>query len=455
MQAEIFYQTNSENVLLVTLISEAHCEQVKETLSSFERSVMNTQQFKGKYGETAFIYSSEGVLSKVLVGGGQGDETLALASAINRLPPGIYKVSGTISQRTMVAWSLAQYTFDRYKVSEWAPRVLCVPGDLMNHVLDEANAIYLVRDLINTPPNHLNPQALGDALSNLAKKFDAECQQWVGKELLENNFPAIHAVGAASATEPRLLSLKWGDPSHPKVTLVGKGVCFDTGGLDLKPASGMRLMKKDMAGAAHVLGLGQWIMSRNMPIRLQILIPAVENSVSSQSYRPSDILTMRNGLTVEIDNTDAEGRLILADALVKACEEKPDLVFDFATLTGAARTAVGTEISAMFTNENDLAQELVSCGLEVDDPVWQLPLYKNYESLLLSTVADISNASPSPYGGAITAALFLNKFIQPNISWVHFDIMAWNLATKPGKPEGGEAMGIRAVAQYLSQRFKS
>jgi leucyl aminopeptidase len=453
MQAEIFYQASSENTVLLTLVNQSECEQMKEALSSLDRNLVNSQQFFGKYGEIAFISNSEGHLHKILIGSGEGDETLAIVSAISRLPAGFYNLQPSISQRAMVGWSLAQYGFDNYKAQEWIPRVLSLPADAFAQVLDEANAIFLVRDLINTPTNDLSPQELGQAVITMAKKFSAEFEQWIGKELLDNNFPAIHTVGAAAATAPRLLSLRWGSPNHPKVTLVGKGVCFDSGGLDLKTAVNMRLMKKDMAGAAHVLGLGQWIMSQRLPIRLHILIPAIENAVSSQSYRPGDVLTMRNGLTVEIDNTDAEGRLILADALVKACEDHPELVIDFATLTGSARVAVGTEISALFTNNDLIGQEILSAGLEVDDPVWQLPLFKAYETLLNSTVADLANACPSPYGGAITAALFLNRFIPPNISWVHFDIMAWNLLSKPGKPEGGEAMGLRAVAYYLSKRY--
>jgi leucyl aminopeptidase len=249
------------------------------------------------------------------------------------------------------------------------------------------------------------------------------------------------------------LSLTWGNEQHPRITLVGKGVCFDSGGLDIKSASGMRLMKKDMGGAAHAIGLAQWIMASGLPIRLHLLVPAVENSVGPDAFRPGDILTMRNGLTVEIHNTDAEGRLILADALVKACEEQPELLIDFATLTGAARVSVGTELSALFTNKDQLAEQLMEASQHAADPIWRLPLFAAYEELLRSSCADLANATDHPYAGAITAALFLQRFIKPSIPWMHFDIMAWNLSSKPGKPEGGEAMGLHAVAYYLLKAY--
>jgi leucyl aminopeptidase len=299
----------------------------------------------------------------------------------------------------------------------------------------------------------MGPHHLAEVAQQMANSCNAHFEQWVGDELLEANFPAIHAVGRASVHAPRLISLTWGNDLHPHITLVGKGVCFDSGGLDIKPSSGMRLMKKDMAGAAHVLGLAQWIMQQQLPVHLQVLIPAVENSIGPNAFRPGDVITMRNGLTVEVDNTDAEGRLILADALVKACEEKTGLLIDFATLTGAARTAVGTEISAMFCNDEQLAAHITQSSTQVLDPVWRLPLFAGYEDLLNSSVADMTNCSASPYAGAIIAGLFLQRFVTKDTSWLHFDMMGWNVGSKPGKPEGGEAMGLRAVAHYLSQKY--
>ena len=387
--------------------------------------------------------------------GDNSNDALAIASVATNLPTGSYSAQSSLSEAALVAWSLAQYQFDRYKPQQTPPRILAVRAQELPAVLAEADAVYLVRDLINTPANDLGPQELADVTAKIASEHGAEFKQWVGDELLRDNFPAIHAVGRAAAAAPRLLSLVWGDENHPRVTLVGKGVCFDSGGLDIKPSSGMRLMKKDMGGAAHVLGLAQWLMTHRVPIRLHVLIPAVENAIDAQAYRPGDVLAMRNGLKVEIHNTDAEGRLVLADALVKACEEKPELIIDFATLTGAARVAVGAEIAAMFVNNDELADALNQSARETRDPVWRMPLFEGYAEMFSSTVADFSNATDSPYAGAITAALFLQRFITGNIPWVHFDMMAWNVGNKPGKPEGGEAMGVRAVGQYLRAKYSS
>jgi leucyl aminopeptidase len=353
-----------------------------------------------------------------------------------------------------VMWSLAQYRYDQFKKRDASHfRLLSISDADRPRVLAEAEGIFLVRELINQPANVLGPEGFSRAFSALAEQHGAEYQQWVGEELLAANFPAIYTVGRAATEQPRLLQLTWGQPSHPRVTLVGKGVCFDSGGLDLKPSAAMRLMKKDMGGAAHVLGLAHWLMSIQLPIRLEVLVPAVENAISASAYRPGDILTMRNGLTVVIDNTDAEGRLILADALVKACEQPPELLINFSTLTGAARVAVGTEIAAFFTPDEDLAGAIAKMATTVGDAMWRLPLYSGYLSMLDSSVADLANSSPSSYAGAIIAALFLQRFVPAGIPWLHVDMMAWNVASKPGRPEGGEAMGVAAVANYLIQRY--
>ena len=454
MQATIFYQTKTDNAIPLVLFSNTAYTSTYSTLNVVDKNSLEAQQFKGDLGQLVRVSDSEGKTSKYYVGAGEGfSDALAIATAACVLPVGVYVVQTPVSKAALVAWSLAQYQFDRYKTLDLAPKQLVVSEDELADVLIEANAIYLVRDLINTPANDLGPKELGDVVEKMAVDHGAECEQWVGDDLLKNNFPAIYAVGRASAAPPRLLSLCWGDKSHPHVTLVGKGVCFDSGGLDLKPASGMRLMKKDMGGAAQALGLAQWLMAKRVPIYLQVLIPAVENVVDAQAYRPGDVLTMRNGLTVEIHNTDAEGRLVLADALVKACEEKPELIIDFATLTGAARVAVGTDLAALFTNDDALARDLDEAALKVNDPMWRLPLFQGYGELFGSKIADFSNASESAYGGAITAALFLQRFIAADVPWAHFDIMAWNMSSKPGKPEGGEAMAIRAVAEYLCGRY--
>lgn len=453
MRVDRFYDSHVEKALPLFLVTAEQWKQGLETLTTVERNCFVTQQFEGKLGDICLINDSEGRVSKAYLGAGENNQAQALAHGAIKLPAGYYVPQQALSQNTMVAWALAQYRFVDYKKQDVSPRVLVIKEDDLAAVLAESGAVFLVRDLINKPTNDLGPQELAAILANLANEYHADFKQWVGDELLTCNFPAIHAVGRASAKAPRLLSLTWGNEKHPRVTLVGKGVCFDSGGLDIKPSSGMRLMKKDMAGAAHVIGLAQWIMTQHLPIRLQIFIPAVENAIGPDAFRPGDILTMRNGLTVEIDNTDAEGRLVLADALAKACEEAPELLIDFATLTGAARTAVGTEIAAMFTNNDQLSEALIESSKIVADPLWRLPLFSGYDTMLDSSIADLANASGSPYAGAITAALFLQRFLSMPVSWVHFDIMAWNVSNKPGRPEGGEAMALRAVAHYLLRTY--
>lgn len=412
------------------------------------------QQFTGEYGEFLCLGNSKGRLNKIWIGHGNGNDKQAIAQVVNHLPEGLYEMESTLSHEALVIWSLAQYRYDAYKKKTMKYRRLKVSSKLWPEVNAESTAVFKVRDLINAPANSVGPEALSNALSALAMLYNAQFEVCVGDDLIQANYPAIHAVGRAAGEAPRLASLTWGNPEHPKVTFVGKGVCFDSGGLDIKSSSNMRLMKKDMGGAAHVIGIAEWIMMLNLPIHLQVFVPAVENAIGSRAYRPGDILTMRNGLTVEIDNTDAEGRLILADALAKACENKPDLLIDFATLTGAARVAVGTEISAFFTNQDEVAEGLEKASKEQDDFVWRLPLFKGYQGMIDSSVADLSNSGASPYAGAITAALFLEHFVEPSIPWVHFDVMAWNVSNKPGKPEGGEAMGLRAVMQYLKMWIK-
>jgi leucyl aminopeptidase len=299
----------------------------------------------------------------------------------------------------------------------------------------------------------MGPEELADAAQKVAKEQGARCRVVVGDKLLEENYPTIHAVGRASTRAPRLVDIIWGDESAPKVTLVGKGVCFDTGGLDLKPASGMLNMKKDMSGAAIVLGLGQAIMQAGLRVRLRVLLPCVENSVSGNAMRPRDIIKTRKGLTVEIGNTDAEGRLILCDALAEASDEKPEMIVDAATLTGAARVALGPELPALFCNDDKLANALIAAGAAEDDPMWRMPLYKPYRRLIDSKVADLNNVSDGPQGGAITAALYLNEFVDPSVPWAHLDVMAWNQRSRPGRPEGAEAQTLRAVYTHIAGRF--
>ncbi len=454
MRADIFYQNQFQNTVPIVLVSTKEWEGGKLQLSEVQFNLLKTKQFRGKIGEICLETEENGALARAFIGSDNNNHAQALAAAVLKLPSGAYSYDSPLSEFAQLQWALAQYKFDKYKKNEALPRVLAIPEKKILESLQlQANATFLVRDLINTPANAMGPRELSNVTHELAKLWGGEFQEWVGESLLKDNFPAIHAVGRASVNEPRLLRLTWGNPEHPRIALVGKGVCFDSGGLNIKGGDSMRLMKKDMGGAAQVLGLASIIMGSKLPIFLDVLIPAVENLIGPCAFKPGDVLTMRNGLHVEIDNTDAEGRLILADALVFACESKPELLIDFATLTGAARVAVGTDISAMFCNQKSLSLSLMEASESTEDPLWQLPLHAAYETMLTSSVADMVNCTPTPYAGAITAALFLQRYIDKDLPWVHFDIMAWNPSAKPGKPEGGEAMGIRAIAHYLSYKY--
>jgi leucyl aminopeptidase len=372
------------------------------------------------------------------------------------LPKGEYIFQGDAQHRELVAfgWALGAYQFDSYKTNTQPKAKLIVECQQeLKKYQDLVQSIILVRDLVNTPAIDMMPQHLAETMQDLADSFNGEFSQWVGDELLEQNYPTIHMVGRASEHKPRLIDLSWGDENAPKVTLVGKGVCFDSGGLDLKPGAGMRNMKKDMGGAAHVIGLAHLIMAFNLPVRLRVLVPAVENAVSNNAFRPGDVIKTRKGITVEIDNTDAEGRLVLCDALCEAQNDSPDLLVDFATLTGACRVALGTELPGFFTNNDAVAAGLIQSGKNVDDHVWQLPLYAPYKDMLKSDVADLSNCAVSGFGGAITAALYLQEFVEPQTPWIHFDVMAWNNRKLPGRPIGGEAFGVRAMFDYIQSRY--
>jgi leucyl aminopeptidase len=349
---------------------------------------------------------------------------------------------------------LGGYAFTRYGKKPGRAIGLAAPeGADIAAVRRGADAVFLVRDLVNTPTNDMGPDDLEQAVRTLAARHKATVSVIVGDDLLSRNFPMIHAVGRASAVAPRLIDMAWGRKAAPKVTLVGKGVCFDTGGLDIKPSSGMLLMKKDMGGAANVLGLAAMIMGARLDLRLRVLIPAVENSISANAFRPGDVLRSRKGITVEIGNTDAEGRLILADALVLADEEKPSLLIDMATLTGAARVALGPELPPFYTDDDALAAEISAASAAVEDPLWRMPLWKPYDAKLASKVADVNNVTTDGFAGSITAALFLKRFVEKTSSWVHFDIFAWNPSERPATPVGGEAQGIRALERAIAKRF--
>ncbi|MCC5791399.1 MAG: leucyl aminopeptidase family protein [Legionellaceae bacterium] len=450
----LFYRSDEKDAIPLQLLATTDIEQTRHALPAGHRQWLSRLDFKGILGQVALCHDRDGNLQAAYIGAGSAQWEQAMAQAALLLPAGAYRLEQPLSSTACLFWGMAQYRYDRYKTAEVAPRVLCVSAQARIALERDLQAVFRARDLINAPANDMGPGDLAAVLQQVALDYQAELQQWEGPQLLEANFPAIHAVGRASIQAPRLLQLRWGNPAHPVVALVGKGVCFDSGGLDLKPSSAMRLMKKDMGGAANAIALAEWLMAARLPIRLHLYVAAVENAIGPDAFRPGDVIRMRNGLSVEVDNTDAEGRLVLADAMVKAVEDQAELLIDFATLTGAARVAVGTDIAAMFCNDEQLAGELAQAALQVNDPLWRLPLHQDYNALLESTVADLLNSAPSSYAGAITAALFLQRFVPPSLRWVHFDIMAWNISARPGKPIGGEAMAIRAVAHWLSEQYR-
>jgi len=377
----------------------------------------------------------------------------------DRLPSLPYRVATALpaaaATHFVLGWLTGSYRMSRYRAPQnTTSRPALVPpreADLV-YAQSAAAATAFARDLINTPANDLGPGELAAAASELAARYGARCEVLVGEELSKRNFPLIHAVGAASPREPRLIDLRWGDRQAPKVTLVGKGVCFDTGGLDLKPSAGMLLMKKDMGGAACALALAEMLMRLDAPVQLRVLIPAVENSIGGRAYRPGDVLRSRKGLTVEVGNTDAEGRLVLADALVEADQERPDLLIDLATLTGAARVALGPELPAAYSTDQTLLTQLQAAGEEEADPAWPMPLWAGYDDELSSKIADVGNVSAAPFAGSIVAALFLKRFIAATPNWLHVDLYAWNARERPGRPVGAEAQCVRSLYRLIRSR---
>jgi leucyl aminopeptidase len=414
--------------------------------------------FTAEPGKVALLPDPSGGLARVLIGVARDDELWALAALPGALPPGTYRLdpapAPATATRLALGWALGGYAFARYKEQKRGVADLVWPAGADRGLVERlARGIGTARDLINTPTEHMGPTELAGAVETLAGRHGARCRIIAGEALLRENYPMIHAVGRASASPPALADLTWGDAAAPKVTLVGKGVCFDSGGLDLKPSSGMRLMKKDMGGAATLIGLASAVMEAKLPVRLRLLVPAVENAVSGNAFRPLDVIRTRKGMTVEIGNTDAEGRLILCDALTEADAEKPALLIDMATLTGAARTALGPELPALFSQDEALAADLLRAGEAVQDPLWRLPLWRPYRKMLKSSIADINNVSDSAFAGAITAALYLQEFVAKETCWAHIDTYAWNASNRPGRPEGGEALGLRALYSLIDGRF--
>lgn len=432
----------------------------KDSAGEAQARWVDSSGFEGKPGQHCPLADDHGGVRAVLFGTSTDGHLYQLASLPAKLPAGTYRLEcdwdAKARTQASLGWGLATYGFTRYKKGDGnARRELVLEEDIASRVRALYDAQALVRDLVNTPTEDMGPVELEDAVRQVAERFDADCRCIHGDDLLTENFPAIHAVGRASTRAPRLIELTWGDKHAPLLALVGKGVCFDTGGLNIKPTSGMALMKKDMGGAAHALALAQLVMQNKLPVRLKLLIPAVENSISGNAYRPGDVIPTRKGLSVEIGNTDAEGRVILSDALCYASEMEPELIIDFATLTGAARVAMGTDLPPLFSNEDSVAAGIQSAGMDCEDPLWTLPLWQPYKKLIESSIADINNNAKTAYGGCITAALFLQHFVADRDQWVHIDTFAWNQSSRPGRPEGGEALGLRAVYSYLESRYAS
>ena len=415
---------------------------------------LKSQQYLAAPGSVALLPGADGLAGAVL-GVGDRADAYAYAHAPFALPAGTrWQLAGDTDALTRdnlhLGWGLGSYRFARYRKLARQPAQLL--GEPSAEVRDMLAACLRVRDWVNTPTEDMGPQQLEDAARELADAHGAELEVIVGDELLEQNFPTIHAVGRASHRAPRLIVLRWGSEDAPSLALVGKGVCFDTGGLDIKPADGMRNMKKDMGGAAHALALAGLVMARQLPVRLTLVVPAVENAIGPEAFRPGEVITTRKGLTVEIDNTDAEGRLILCDALSYACEQQPDAIVDFATLTGAARIALGPDLPALFANDDTLAQQWLDAGDATRDPVWRMPLWRPYLRYLNSGIADMANAG-SRMAGAVTAALYLERFIDEGQRWAHLDVYAWNDSDRPGRPAGGEALALRSAWAMLKNRY--
>ncbi len=441
----------------IHLVDKAGLDDFIKSLSPPQRAALAAQKFTGEGYSHAILPDGDHWFVVSGVANVASLSSWCMAKLAEILPAGTYRRAGGDPGPALFGWVSGQYRFDRYRAepNSEGPRILLTTEvKSIEPVLAEAAAVALVRDLVNTPAEDMGPAQLEAQAATIAKAFKAELNITSG-DALEQEFPMVHAVGRAAGRShaPRMIELHWGDAKHPKLAIIGKGVCFDSGGLDIKPSAGMLLMKKDMGGGAHALALARLVMQRHLKVRLHVLVPAVENAVSGNAYRPGDVLRSRAGISVEIGNTDAEGRLVLGDALARAGEEHPDLIIDFATLTGAARVALGPDLPALFTRRDDTAAALIAAGEACDDPVWRLPLYSGYREYLKSDIADLNNTGSNGFAGASVAGLFLDRFVPEGIDWAHFDTFAWRPIGKPGRPKGGDALGLRAAWRMLQDRY--
>lgn len=457
--SDLLKADNQQSARSIRLVDARHHDAWLAGQPTPVRAIVAAQKFRGNPHEIAILPGDRDDDWSVVAGVAHVDRLgpWCLARAAESLPEGVYRLTDGSVGAAALGWLTAHYRFDRYRRDDaptGARALLTSDVARIAPTVQLAQAVALVRDLVNTPAADMGPSDLEAAVEKLATAFGAHVTTTRG-DALEQGYPMIHAVGKAAdkGFAPRLIELHWGDAAAPRIAIVGKGICFDSGGLDIKPSSGMRLMKKDMGGAAHALALAQLIMAARLPVRLHLLIPAAENAIAGNAFRPGDILASRKGLSVEIGNTDAEGRLVLGDALTRAGEEKPELIIDFATLTGAARVAVGPDLPALFANDDALANDMAAAGGAVDDPTWRLPLWDGYADMLKSDIADINNAGEGGFAGAITAALFLKRFVPDDTPWLHLDTFAWRPTSKPGRPKGGEALGLRAVFRLLQHRY--
>jgi len=447
------------SALILQPVTEAEFVSWREIASPSTRANLAAQRFEGRRYTQAVIFDAHGNPASAVVGVRNLEDVWALGHAAAHLPVASYRLpdslSAPVKRRFAMGFALGAYQFCRYRLKAIRPMARLVIADDQEraNLQGIVAAVFSARDYVNTPTEDFGPEHLQEIVADLAVAHGASSHATVGEDLLRDNYPAIHAVGRASHREPRLIELHWGDESHPRIAILGKGVCFDTGGLDIKPADGMGMMKKDMGGSAVAIGLARLVMEARLPVRLHLLIPAVENAIGPNAYRPGEVINTRAGLTVEIGNTDAEGRVVLCDALARASELAPELILDFATLTGAARIALGADLPALFSNRAVLAQSLLAAGREVGDPLWEMPLWEDYFPLIDSKIADLSNAGASRMAGCITAALYLKRFVPEHIDWAHLDTYCWSEG-RPGRPAGGDCQGLRAAFEFLQTRYQ-